>query len=59
MLGLGLVFCDLAGHIGDDGSVPFELSGVVVEPGEGGQFDADVDHSPAFASLEVAAVEEV
>src|SRR5262245_50842104 len=36
---------DLAGDVGDDGSVAGEQGGVVVELGEGGEFDADVDHA--------------
>jgi hypothetical protein len=34
---------DLAGDVGDDWSVSGEFSGVVVEFGEGGEVDADVD----------------
>jgi hypothetical protein len=41
--GLLLVFGDLAGDVGDDWSVSGEVSGVVVEFGEGGEVNADVD----------------
>jgi hypothetical protein len=41
--GLLLVLGDLAGDVGDDRSVSGEFSGVVVEFGEGGEINMDVD----------------
>ncbi len=56
--GSGLLLGDLAGDVGDDGPVAGEFSGVVVELGEGGEVDVDVDYSGTAGGL-VGAVEEV
>jgi len=50
---------DLAGDVGDDGFPAGDEAGVVVEFGEGGEFDADVDHAAPVGGAETAARAEV
>ena len=50
-----LLFCDLAGEVGDDRSVSGEFAGVVGEPGQGFQVDLEVDGSPTGTPLLVPA----
>jgi hypothetical protein len=54
-----LVFGDLAGDVGDHRAVTSEFSWVLVETGQSGQFDLDVDHALASCCFELAAVEQV
>ena len=50
-----LVVGDLAGDVGDDGSEAGDEGGVVVQFGEGAQFDLDVDDAAAELGLDPAA----
>ena len=44
--GSRLVFCDLAGDVGDDRPIPGQFSRIVGQSGQSGQVDVDVDRSP-------------
>ena len=46
-LGFGLALGDLSCDVGDYGAVAGKLAGVLVELGEGGEVDVDVDDSSA------------
>ena len=46
---------DLAGDVGDDGFPAGDEAGVVVEAGEGGEFDAEVDHAAPVGRADAAA----
>ena len=50
---------DLAGDVGDDRAVAGELSGILIQTGEGGEVDLDVDGSPTLPVWLLLAGEEV
>ena len=50
---------DPAGDLGDDGFPAGDEAGVLVEAGEGGEFDADVDHAAPVGRAQAAALAEV
>jgi hypothetical protein len=46
---------DLAGDVGQDGAPAVEQAGVVVEAGQGGEFDVQVDHAAPVGRPDAAA----
>ena len=50
---------DLAGDVGDDGFPAGDQAGVLVEAGEGGELDDEVDHAAPVGRAQAAALAEV
>ena len=54
-LRVGLFQGNLTGDVGEDGSVAGDDGGVVVEVGQSGQSDLNVDHAPPVSGLDASA----